>query len=150
MWFATLFSGKNGSLIRTVVIVGLIVTFLVIFTIVISRVSKKSKTNKANQERIKEFEDEIQPEKLSYSESEYNSMANSLFDALSGPGTDEEAIYETFMKMKTNSDVLKLQAAFGIRNDMDLFEYIRDDMNNAEIAKINGYLAQRNISLRVS
>lgn len=150
MWFAALFNGKNGSMFRNVIYIGLIVTFLVIFTIVIVNKSKKNKKDKEDERIIGQYENEVQPEKLTFSESEYNTMANGLFKAMDGIGTDEAAIYQVFQKLRTNSDVLKLQAAFGIRNDMDLFEYIRDDMNNNDIAKLNGYLAQHNISIRIS
>ena len=150
MWWAALFSGKNGSMIRNVVYIGLIVTFLVILTIVIVAKNKKSKTNEANQEKIAGYEKEVIPEKLSYSDSEFENMASIIDNAIGTWTDDEDAIYQVFMKMKTNSDVLKLQEVFGVRSSgHDLFTAIHRNLNSTEIQKINSFLAQRNISIKV-
>ena len=150
MWWAALFSGKNGSLIRNVVYIGLIVTFLVILTIVIVAKNKKAKTNEANQQKIAEYEKEVIPEKLSYSDSEFENMASIIDGAIGTWTDDEDAIYQVFMKMKTNSDVLKLQEVFGVRSSShDLFTAIHRNLNSTEIQKINSFLAQRNISIKV-
>ena len=150
MWWAALFSGKNGSMFRNVIYIGLLVTFLVIFTIVMIQKNKKSKADEISKQIIKNYEDEIVPEKLSYSESEFESMASKIDTAIGTWSDDENAIYEVFMKMKTNSDVLKLQETFGVRSSgHDLFTAIVRNLNAEEIAKINGYLSQRNISIKI-
>ena len=76
-------------------------------------------------------------------------MAQKIEDSHHWYNDDEEAIFEVFQRMKTNSDVLKLQEVFGIRDDKDLFAYIRNFFNNSEIQKINDILAQRNISIKI-
>ena len=150
MWWATLFSGKNGGVIRNVIYIGLIITFLIIFTIVMINVSKKNKQKKENQDKIAGYEEEIIPDKVSYSDSEFENMA-AIIDGAIGFWTDDEpAIYNVFLKMKTNSDLLKLQEVFGVRSSgHDLFTAINRNLSSAEIQKINSFLATKNISIKV-
>lgn len=82
---------------------------------------------------------------LSYSNSEYNSMASRIYAAVKGPGTDEETIYAQFNKLKTKADLLKLIAAFGTKDEMTLSEWLADDLNNSEINKVNEILANAGI-----
>jgi len=150
MWWASLFSGKNGSMFRNIIYIGLIVTFLVIFTIVIINRNKKAKTASTDKAIIQNYEAEITTDKLSFAASEYESMASTLDNAIGFWSDDEDAIYQVFMRMKTNSDVLKLQETFGVRNDgHDLFTAIHRNLNDTEIQKINTILAERNISIKV-
>lgn len=151
MWFAALFNGKNGSMFRNVIYIGLIMTFLVILTIVIINKTKKNKIDKQNQQIIDQLESEIKIEKLSYPTSEYENMASKIYDSLGYfQNDDEEAVYGVFMRMKTNSDVIKLQEVFGTRaSGNDLFSFITKHLNNTEIQKINTILAQRNITIKI-
>lgn len=149
MWFAALFSGKNGSLIRTLVIISVVLTLVVIGYFVVKAQLKKAKETKADQQKINVIEAEIIPEKVSLAESEYNNIAQKIEDAHGTFNDDEEATYEAFQRMRTNSDLLKLQEAFGIRDDKDLFTYVRHYLNDSEIQKVNDILAQRNISIKL-
>ncbi len=150
MWWATLFSGKNGSMVRNVIYSGLIVTFLVIFTLVMVNKAKKAKEAKANKAKIIGYEAEIVPTSLSFSESEYENFAATIDDAIGTFFDDENAIYGVFMKLRTNSDLLKLQETFGVRSaGHDLFTAIRRNLNAEEIQKINTYLSERNISIKI-
>lgn len=149
MWWAALFSGQNGKLIRNLVWISIIATVIVIVVIIIVSANKKAKANKVQQDKIRDIEAEIVPDKLSYTESQYSSMADTIDNAIGTFSDDEEAIYEVFMRMQTNSDVLKLQEAFGIRSGYDLFTILHRNLNNDEIQKINSFLAQRNISIKI-
>ncbi len=150
MWFTALFSGKNGTMFRNIIYIGLIVTFLVILTIVIVAKNKKNKTDAAGQAIVQQYEAEILPDKLSYTESEYESMASTIDNAIGFWTDDDETITTVFMKMKTNSDVLKLQETFGVRSaGHDLFTAIHRNLNSEEIQRINTVLSQRNISIKI-
>ena len=150
MWWATLFNGKNGGVFRNVIYIGLIITFLVIFTIVMINVSKKNKAKKENQDKIKGYEAEIIPDKVNYSDSEFENMASVIDNSIGFFHDDEDVIYSIFMKMKSNSDLLKLQEIFGVRSaGHDLFTAIHRNLNDEEIQKINTILNQRNISIKV-
>jgi hypothetical protein len=150
MWWAALFSGENGKLIRNIVIISLILTVLAIVTVVLVQRNKKKAADAANEAKINQYEEEIQPQSLTFSESEYENMAAAIDTAIGFWSDDEEAIKQQFMLLKTNSDLLKLQAVFGTRSDgHDLFSAIRRNLNTEEIQELNTILAQRNISIRI-
>ncbi len=150
MWWAALFSGKNGTMIRNLVYFSIIATVIIIIIVVVIKKQKAAKIAAANKAKIVNYEAEIAPEKLSFSDSEFENMAAAIDEAI-GTWTDDEAtIYNVFMKLKTNSDLLKLQAIFGVRSSgHDLFTAIHRNLNNDEIQKINTYLSQHNISIQV-
>lgn len=54
-----------------------------------------------------------------YSQTQYNTWADKLEQAMSGQGTDEEQIADVFHFMQNKSDVLKLVKAFGVRDYTD-------------------------------
>lgn len=150
MWQAALLSGENGKLIRRVVIGIIILIFVVIMYFVIKGSIDKAKKNKRNSQAISQIESEIKPEKLTFSDSEYENMAKTIDNAIGFWTDDEEAIYQVFMKLRTNSDLLKLQTVFGTRSSgHELFEAIHRNLSNSEIQKINSILAERNISITV-
>jgi len=149
MWWAALFSGENGKLIRNIVIGSIVLTIIVVVIFLIKRSVNKGKENQRNNQIIDQMESEIQSDKLTFSNSEYQAMANKIYKAVKGAGTDEEAIFEVFQKIRTNSDLLKLQSVFGVKDDMSLFEWLQDDLSNSDIDKINGFLRQHNISITI-
>lgn len=150
MWWAALFSGENGKLIRNLVIGSIILTIIVVVIVIIVAKSKAAKNKRENAEKIKQYEDEIDPSNLTFSESEYSDMADKIDNAMGNwfEDDDEEAVYEVLLQLRTNSDMLKLQSAFGVRHGDTLKTYIQDHFNGDEIQKCNNILADRNISLR--
>jgi len=149
MWWAALFSGENGKLIRNIVIGSIVLTIVVILYFMIRSGIKKGNQDKRNNQIISNLENEIQPQRLSYSNSEYQSMADKIYRAVKGAGTDETAIMEVIQKMRTNSDFLKLQTVFGVRDDMSLNEWLLDDLGDSDIDRINQTLRERNISITI-
>ena len=77
---------------------------------------------------------------------------------MKGATTDEDAIYNVFSKMKNDLDVTQLISEYGIHTyylslrkiatDMDLPQWIHEEMDEDEIAKLNGILAKNNITYR--
>lgn len=86
-------------------------------------------------------------EKLSYAEEEYDNMANTLYRAMKGAGTDEDAIYRVFNRMNNTADLKKLKLAFGTRDDMTLGEWLEDDLSTSEINKVNNILSTKGITM---
>ena len=88
----------------------------------------------------------------------YKSYATTLKIAMKGATTDEDAIYNVFSKMKNDLDVTQLISEYGIHTyylslrkiatDMDLPQWIHEEMDEDEIAKLNGILAKNNITYR--
>ena len=76
----------------------------------------------------------------------FNMLAQKLYTAMKGVGTDEDTIYSVFGQMNNTADVLKLVAVFGTRDGETLDQWIRGDLNTWEINKINRLFASKGIS----
>lgn len=97
--------------------------------------------------------------KPSYSESEYKSMANKLFEAMDGWGTNDDVVFAQFDRLNNDVDFIKLDKAFGVRTasdnmfgliePQDLRGWIRDDLSSESIATLNQRLKQSGISKRI-
>jgi uncharacterized protein YpmB len=98
----------------------------------------------------KELQEDIESGgKLTFSESEYRSMADDLEQAMKGIGTDEDTVYSVFYKVATKADVLKLIVEFGVRKGEDLSQWLRKDLSISEIKKVNSILAQKGIDYHI-
>lgn len=96
--------------------------------------------------------------KASYSPDEYKSMANKLYEAMDGWGTDSPAIFSIFGKLNNDVDFIKLDQAFGVREATDnmfglysaedLEGWIVDDLSTSEITQLNSILKKRGITKR--
>lgn len=75
-----------------------------------------------------------------FEEDDYTTMADSIYKAMKGVGTDEEVIYNTLENLKNKADWKKLVAAFDKKDEMTLVEWIKDDMSDSEIEKVNTIL----------
>lgn len=91
-----------------------------------------------------------------YTAAQYSDMADSLFTAMDGYGTNEDKIYAVFNKLRNDADFIKLDQAFGVRgatDDLfgfyaatDLQGWIIDDLDSSEITKLNNILRKKGIS----
>lgn len=86
--------------------------------------------------------------KLSHPLSKYGDLANRLFAAMKGVGTDDNTIMQVFSNLGNDLDFLELNKAFGIRDDEDLTTWIQGEGNSLS-TKINKYLRSRNIKYSV-
>ncbi len=96
---------------------------------------------------------DIKAGSLSYDLSQYKVLADRILEAVEGYGSDEEAIYTVFRKMRTTSDVLQLSKSFGSRGawysgKSSLAAWLAGDLNNAEIAEVNKILASNFIAFQ--
>jgi len=73
-------------------------------------------------------------------------LANKIYRAVKGTGTDEAAIYAAFNSIKTTGDVYAIVSAFGVKDNMTLSEWLYDDLSNGEINKINKILTAKGIT----
>lgn len=132
---------KKAVSIIVIIVAGILLIWLVwrLFKNTVSKTSEAITTNAALASEL------ASGGSLSYSTSEYNSMAARIYAAVKGPGTDEDTIYAQFNKLKTKADLLRLIAAFGTKDEMTLSEWLADDLNNSEINKVNNILANSGI-----
>jgi hypothetical protein len=83
---------------------------------------------------------------LSFSETQYQNMSDTLYAAMNGVGTNEGAIFGVFESVKNISDVLKLIDVFGLKKGENLGQWLKDDLSTSEIAKINNTLKSKGIN----
>jgi len=92
-----------------------------------------------------------------YSESQFNGWADSLYTAMDGFGTDEDTIKSVFHYMQNKADVLKLIKSFGIRkrvynafvvagDDLNLNQWLTEEVTTETLAEINNELKTKNIN----
>lgn len=137
-------TNKNISLNLTpIVLAGSIL--LIIIAVVVIIVVKRKKATKEQDDYIKDVEKQIDKNDLSYANSEYTQMANKLYSAMKGIGTNENAIYDVFSQLETESDVRKLISTYGSKDGMTLQQWLIDDLSNRELQKVNDILAKNNI-----
>lgn len=117
----------------------------------VSRIFKKSETFEEKKDERKMESEGLKP---SYPESSYKGFADAIYAARSANklfGTDEDAIYAVFKKMRNDLDVAKLITAFGKRrlsfslNSAALGGFLADELNESELNTINNDLRSRNI-----
>lgn len=75
----------------------------------------------------------------------YQALANKIYQACKGFGTDEDAIYNAFGQLNNTADMLKLITVFGIKDSHDLDWWIRSELNRWEIKKLNAQLSGKGI-----
>jgi len=98
---------------------------------------------------------EVEKNNLSFSISEFNSMANQLFNAMDGVGTSEDVIFSVFNKLQNKDDYNQLIKSFGIRSSTsfmssfggDLLVWLSDELSSSEIKKLNNILSKIGASI---
>jgi hypothetical protein len=121
--------------------------------------STEEADRKEDNEVQQELQNEIKKKPATYADSQYRTFANTIETAGFDLGTDEDAIYSTFRKLKNNTDYLKLLTAWGKPNrtvyewgvgrKMTLPQYIRWEMSDTEVKKVNDILQSKGITYRV-
>ena len=97
---------------------------------------------------IEELENNINNNKLSYQLAEYSLMANSLFTAMDGMGTNEQVIYNVFNRLKNIDDLYQLITSFGVKSDQTLQQWLIADLSSSELEKVNQLLSSKNINFQ--
>jgi hypothetical protein len=120
---------------------------------------EQQRSNEEKQEIETELQKEVKKKPLTYPLSQYKSFADQIEVAGFGLGTDEEAIYSIFRKLKNDSDYLALQQAWGkptrktydwaVPLDYTLSQFLRYELSDSEITKLNNILQSKGITYRV-
>ena len=110
------------------------------------------------QQNIDTTQSEINTKWLTYPQSEYFDIADTIYTALQASYfVDYEAIYDAFRLLQTNPDYLQLKVAYGerphgfygFRVDKNLVQSLRSDLDDEQIDKVNKILEVRNIKYRL-
>jgi uncharacterized protein (UPF0333 family) len=90
---------------------------------------------------------------LSYSNLEYKNMAERMYQAMLGPGTNTSTIYEILGRLNNADDWYKLVSTFGVKESTytylltlskfsgNLIEWLTDELSANEQKKVSGILA---------
>jgi len=89
---------------------------------------------------LRETKKDVDKRNLSYPQSWYEQKASALYIAMKGIGTDESTIYRTLTELKNPDDFSNLFIAFGKKDGMNLIEWLIDELDGAEKAKVNAIL----------
>jgi hypothetical protein len=84
--------------------------------------------------------------KLTYPDSSYNEMALRIYNAMKGVGTDDNAVFDVLNRLSNKADWLKLQIAFGTRDDETLIEWLHGEFHlSSGKSKINNILQSKGV-----
>lgn len=148
---------KNMDALKTAKWVGIGLVALIAFVIVgkiLYSLLKKDDENVTRAKTNRVLKQEIKNNDLSYSDSEYEAMANSLAEAFRGFGTDEETVFRVLNKLQNEADWKKLQYVYNsIARDVasyswnnytpDLVSALNEELDSSELDKVNSILLQR-------
>lgn len=119
-----------------------------------------SKTDKA--EKIKESNaaidranKEIDVNQLTITDEQADALADKFYNALIGPGTDIDAVWDAIGYCKTRSDIIKVAATYKLRHgdswfsSGSLWQDLTDDLSSDEIKEFNKILEYKNVEFRI-
>lgn len=115
---------------------------------------KKHKDTKDGKKEVDEAKDELNKlvvagKKPTLAPTQITGIANTLFNAMDGPGTDEDAIIHEFAKINNDADMLSIIKAYGVRDGLTLQTDLKDELNSEHITALNGMLARKGIKYRL-
>jgi hypothetical protein len=84
----------------------------------------------------------------SFPDAEYESMSNEIVTAISGWGTDEDAVFNVMGRLNNNLDAVKLNQAFGQREGTGLKGWLEGDLSSADIAAMYQILQTNGITYK--
>lgn len=137
---------KNIVIICAVVALIGLITFVVLK---LTGVINKAEKEKAEKEATEQFLKEVTITNLRISETTAKQLAEKLYTAMKGWGTDEKAIYEVFSQVSTRDDVLFIFAQFGLKDGRNLTQWLTSELNAKERTKVNAILTEKNINYHI-
>lgn len=146
--------GINDKNMVVLALLALIVIYLVIqkTSNAVKDIFSDEERREIDRENYIKVSSNINNSKLSYPDDAYSNFASILMNAMSGAGTDEEAIREVFKKMNNNDDVRMLIKTFGTIDGDNLFTWIDKDLSRSSmfglsINDINEMLGNKGITI---
>lgn len=133
---------------------GLLIAGGVYWYIFIRKDKEEQKEEERHNEEVASGEEDLETLarkgiKPRWTKTQYMEMANILFSAMTGGGTDEDAIMRQIYHIRNQADWLLLKQYFDVRGGRDLVSWLRSELNLSEITAINKALAKVGVSSRV-
>lgn len=76
-------------------------------------------------------------------------LADKLYSAMKGAGTNKAAVSDVFFKIKNDSDFIMLKKAFGTRDGESMLQWLTGDLSRKHRDDINKLLAKRKVTYRI-
>lgn len=142
---------SDSKIIKQVIylVLGIVILF------VIYKYGSEFKARLASKKVIKAGELEIVENAATFNNSDYLAMADKLYTAMNGAGTDNESVLQTVSSLKTKTDWLKLVEAYGVRKSDSLFssfqgnliQWLSDELSGKDRQQVNYSLSRFNIQV---
>jgi hypothetical protein len=124
----------------------------------VSQQSGRQETQSASDELDRLNQNSTTRQKLTNYQAEQ--LANKLFTAMNGLGTEESAVNGVFYQLKNNADFLAVSKAFGIRTlnsgtyvvknfKGTMTQCLNDELDSGERFKVNNILKAKKIRFRI-
>lgn len=138
---------------RRAIVIGVIlivvIILLVIFRARIKSLFQRIGNRIANNEMENQWNKDT-GEVATISRAQLQVMANKLYQAADGAGTDEDAIFAVFNQLNNTADLYALISAYGTKNGLDLPGMIRDELGDHwptyELSNLNKILTNKGIA----
>ncbi|MBW6482822.1 MAG: hypothetical protein K0B10_07155 [Vicingaceae bacterium] len=146
-----LLAATNPKLIKQLVIV--VIVIIVLYAIY--RWYKKYSAKQEALSLVKSSENEIITNTKTFTDSDYKLMADKLFTAMKGLGTDNDAVLQVISSLKTKSDWLSLVSAFGVRESGfwpnvftgNLINWLSDELGGSARNQVNYSLSRFSVQI---
>lgn len=163
---AALIDGKAVGAIKPLLITVGVMVGIGITGYLVYRAIKTSKLTKSSREEASASNSElnnllVQGKKATLSNSQSIAVANALFTAMDGYGSDYGVIAREFAKINNDVDMLSVVKAFGVRTISSgrgnpssnftgtLQQALKDELDDSEVTALNNMLARKGIKNRL-
>ena len=153
-------NAKNKAVQMLIKVVVIIIILLIIYKVYVM-FSNKIKAGIRNHKIEKDLEHivdsqgndldgHVSQNVKTYTNADYKLMAESLFEAMDGPGTDENSIFTIISSLRTKADWYALADAFGTRKTTSpwssfegtLSKWLADELDDDEKQRVNNTLSK--------
>jgi hypothetical protein len=142
---------------RTAIIIVIVAVILIVLVKKLKKTKEDQLLEAENKSYITAIQNKVDKNDLSYDGTEYRDMADQLFEAFNGPGTNDKLWREVFNRMKTDADVNQLIVAFGSRKPTTggfsfgrkaetLAQWIAGDLSANQRKELNNMLHSKGIT----
>lgn len=140
-------NGGNIAAIGKITIALVVLTIVIILVVVFTKKSRSKE--KENKEYEKDLNEDIKGGSVTLSSARAKQIADSIYTAVKGFGTDEEAIYSALMNIKTNADFQYVVQKFGIRDDETMIQWLTGDLSSSERKQCNEILSGNGVTITI-
>ena len=139
---------------KWILIALVVLVVLVVIYFFLSKSEKGEKIKESNN-AIQQANKEIDANQLTITDEQADALADKFYNALIGPGTDLDAIWDAIGYCKTRSDVIKVAATYKAKHgdswfsSGSLWQDLQDDLSSSEIKEFNKILEYKNVEFRI-